>query len=362
MFKQLKQLFAPRQAAAIQDELLVNAYCTLNEVPPLPFPHRLHGRRDGGDPALRHELGGFLHYLQSLGGGKMSSTRYHVMRHVQRSRHQLSFGVARTDAAAIAALADWALAANALLQLPDGQPRDPHLKVLVSSKDGGAEADAAVPYPAAATQRKTATEAMLAARGLPSSPHLPPLVAEPELRLRGIPETGRRAVALLAVALRAESLASGNPLPAEELERKLPGLSQVLSPIEAAFLAAGQPDAAELARFSWRYESLQTLEWALGLGELPWPDQPCDAALTARSLLERLEDVARDALTLRPPAEILDALDLHYRLHWLVRQARKEGKPLPAGIDPGVVSERHHALNWLACFEDAGWDDTDTPT
>ena len=362
MFKQLKQLFAPRPAAAIQDELLVNAYCTLNEVPPLPFPHRLHGRRDGGDPELHSELGGFLRYLQSLGGGKMSSTRYHVMRHVQRTRHQLSFGVARADAAAIAALADWALAANALLQLPDGQPRDPHLKVLVSSKDGAAEPDAVVPYPAAAAQRKARTEALLASRGLQHSPHLPPLVAEPELRLRGVPETGRRAVALLAVALRAESLASGNPLPAGELERKLPGLGQVLSPMEAAFMAVEQPDAVELARFSWRYESLKTLEWALGLADLPWPDQPCDAALTARTLLERLEDVAKDKLTLRPPAEIMDALDLHYRLHWLVRQARKEGKPLPEGVDAGVVSERHHALNWLSCFEDAGWDDTDTPT
>lgn len=361
MFKQLKQLFA-RRPAAIQDELLVNAYCTLNDVPEPNFPHQLHARRDSGDPEMRNELRGFLHYLQSLGGGKMSSTRYHAMRHIQRTRHQLSFSVVRKDAAALAALADWALAANALLQLPDGQPRDPHLKVLVSSADGGAEADAVVPYPADAWQRKARTEARLAGRGLHPSNHLPPLAAEPELRLRGVPETGRRAVALLAVALRAESLASGNPLPAAELERKLPGLSQVLSPQEAAFVAAERPGDAELAQFSWRYECVKTLEWALGLAELPWPDQPCDAAQTARTLLERLEDVATNTLTLRPGAEILDALDLHYRLHWLVRQARKEGKPLPEGVDAGVVSERHHALNWLTCFEDAGWDDTDTPT
>jgi Domain of unknown function (DUF4272) len=358
MFKQLKKLLTPR-AAAPDDELLVNAYCTLNTVPDPSFPHRLHARRDSTDPEMRSQLAGFLHYLQSLGGGQMNSTRYHVMRHVQRTRHQFSFGVAREDAGA---LADWALAANALLQLPDGQPRDPRLNVLVSTKDGGAEPDAVVPYPADAWRRKAATEARLAAAGLHPSKHLPPLAGEPELRLRSVAETGRRAVALLAVALRAESLASGNPLPAAELERKLPGLGQVLSPRETAFLAAGHPDAAGLAQFSWRYESLKTLEWALGLGELPWPDQPCDAALTARALLERLGDVAQDRLTLRPAPEILDALDLHYRLHWLVRQARKEGKPLPAGIDAGVVSERHHALNWLTCFEDAGWDDTDTPT
>jgi hypothetical protein len=32
------------------------------------------------------------------------------------------------------------------------------------------------------------------------------------------------------------------------------------------------------------------------------------------------------------------------------------------GLDPGVIQERHHALNWLVRFEDAEWDDVDTPT
>jgi hypothetical protein len=359
MFKQLKKLFAPRPAAADHGELLVNAYCTLATVPEPPFPHRLHGRRDDTDPEMRQQLGGFLHYLQSLGDGKMTTTRYHAMRHVQRTRHQLSFDVAREHAAA---LAEWALQANALLLLPDGQLRDPHLKVLVSSANGGAEADAVVPFPAEAWQRKAATEATLAARGLAPSPTLPPVVAAPELRLRTAAEAGSRAIALLAVALRAESLAAGKALPVAELEQKLPGVRQALSPLETAFLDAEQPADAELTQFSWRYESLLTLEWALGLAELPWPDGPCDAATVSRTLLERAEEVVGAKARLRPAAEILDALDLHYRLHWLVRQSRIDGKPLPTGIDAGVVSERHHALNWLCSFEDAGWDETDTPT
>jgi hypothetical protein len=85
-------------------------------------------------------------------------------------------------------------------------------------------------------------------------------------------------------------------------------------------------------------------------------------ALAPRALLDRIKDAAAGRLALRPAVEILDALDLHYRLHWLVRQARLDGKPLPAGVDAGVVSERHHALNWLTRFEEAGWDETDTPT
>jgi hypothetical protein len=358
MFNQLKKLFTPRPAAD-HDELLVNAYCTLATVPEPPFPHRLHGRRDDTDPEMRSQLGGLLHYLQSLGSGKMTTSRYHAMRHVQRTRHQLSFSASRQDSAA---LAEWALHANALLLLPDGQLRDPQLKVLVSSADGTAEAGAEVPFPAEAWQRKAATEATLAARGLHPAATLPPVVAEPELRLRTAAEVGPRAIALLAVALRAESLAAGNPLPVAELEQKLPGVRRALSPQETAFLQVEQPADAELTRFSWRYESLLALEWALGLAELPWPDGPCDAAATSRTLLERAEEVVGAKARLRPAAEILDALDLHYRLHWLVRQSRIDGKPLPAGVDAGVVSERHHALNWLSCFEDSGWDDTDTPT
>jgi hypothetical protein len=358
MFKQLKKLFAPR-APADNDDLLVNAYCTLATVPEPPFAHRLHGRRDDTDPEMRRQLGDFLRYLQSLGDGKMSTTRYHAMRHVQRTRHQFSFDASRQDAAA---LAEWALQANALLLLPDGQLRDPRLKVLVSSADGAAEPDAVVPFPAEAWQRKAATEATLSARGLQPAATLPPVVAEPELRLRPTAEVGSRAVALLAVALRAESLAAGKPLPVAELEQKLPGVRQALSPLEAAFLDTEQPPTAELTGFSWRYESLLTLEWALGLVDLPWPDGPCDAAATSRTLLERAEEVVGAKARLRPAAEILDALDLHYRLHWLVRQARIDGTPLPAGLDAGVVSERHHALNWLSCFEDSDWDQTDTPT
>ena len=58
----------------------------------------------------------------------------------------------------------------------------------------------------------------------------------------------------------------------------------------------------------------------------------------------------------------LDALDLHYRAHWAVRQAQMEQADPPGGLIPGVVLERHYALNWLVRFEDAPWDEVDTPT
>ncbi|MGU3547175.1 DUF4272 domain-containing protein, partial [Methylobacterium sp. A52T] len=73
---------------------------------------------------------------------------------------------------------------------------------------------------------------------------------------------------------------------------------------------------------------------------------------------------AADAARLRPPGEILEALDRAWRAHWVVRQARQKGATL-AGLNGDVVAERHVALNWLTGFQndrETPWDATDTPT
>ncbi len=106
------------------------------------------------------------------------------------------------------------------------------------------------------------------------------------------------------------------------------------------------------------------LEWALGLVDaLPFPDAICDVPLTSRTLLQAGDlQGALHAARMRPDSEILDALDQHYRLHWIVRQAQVQQQPAPAGLNADVLMERHHALNWLVLFEGNDWDDVDTPT
>jgi hypothetical protein len=64
---------------------------------------------------------------------------------------------------------------------------------------------------------------------------------------------------------------------------------------------------------------------------------------------------------LRPLGAVLDETDMIYRLHWAVRQAQLDGGVPPASLNPGVVTERHHALNWLTRYEDQ-WDDVTTDT
>lgn len=337
--------------------LLINAYCTHRAPPPLGFPHELNARRDRSDPELRPHLDGFAGFITKGGERQMTRTLFHVLCHLRRVRHHLSL---RVDEAHLGAFAAWGWEANAVLFLPDGTIRDPACATLVDP--GGAEPDAAavVPYPEEARARKAATEAALAARGVKLPPNLPPVVAEVELVLREPAEVAARARALLVVALRGESLAEQDPLTEEALEERLPGACAALTTAERR-LFAEEPTKQEVLDATWRYEALQALAWALELvPDLPYPSGACDVPALAKALLAPAEPARPPRL--RPASDLLDALDTTYRCHWAVRQAHLDEQEPPGGLSPGVVAERHHALNWLARHEDADWDDVSCPT
>ncbi|MES2018325.1 MAG: DUF4272 domain-containing protein [Pseudomonadota bacterium] len=358
MIERLKSLFARKALdappAPAGETILFNAYCTCLTIAQPTFAHTLHARRDLQDPELLEHLNGFCGYVLGRGDGAMSRDKYHVILHLQRVQQHLSItvGVGDTDA-----LYAWAAQANALLFTPDGHVRDAQGRVLVNATDGKADPQACLPYPAQALARKAASEAALAARGITIPDTLPPLICEDELALRTKDDVVERARALLLVALRAESVASGEPMPVDLLISKMPLADDALSPKEQAFLQQDAPSQQDCAQLIWRYESLYLLEWALGLvAELPFAAAPVDTASAVATLIEMRGP------QLRTEGEILDALDLHYRLHWHIRQSRLKKLGETAGVDADVVMERHHALNWLVRFQHAGWDDVDTPT
>ncbi|QYF94271.1 DUF4272 domain-containing protein [Massilia sp. PAMC28688] len=356
----LNSIFGRKQPAPaavpepVGETVLYNVYSTLVEIPAPQFPHLLHARRDLSDPDLLEHLNGFCSYIFGRGDGKMSQDKYHVILQVQRVQHHISMGVAAADKEAFQA---WAMAANAIVFTPAGHVLDPQGRILVSGQNGTRAPDATLPHPDQALARKARTVALLEQRGITVPATLPPLVGESELVLRTNDEAVGRARALLMVALRADSVASGEPMSAELLMNKMPLADDYLSDQEREFLDQEAPSQNDCAQLIWRYESLYLLEWALGLvDELPFPDAPCDSASTAATL------ISMRGPQLRGASEILDALDLHYRLHWHVRQKRLKKQGEADGVDADVLIERHRALNWLVRFEHAPWDDVDTPT
>ncbi len=166
-------------------------------------------------------------------------------------------------------------------------------------------------------------------------------------------------MALCIVAVKGEGLE-------QELIDKLVeqySLASAFTPDEKAFIENPNPTQHDRVQFAWRYEGYWVMLWALGfLDKLERPDTICDVKLAVSILRDHGRDGFLKKAKLRPQAELLDAADLIYRYHWAVVDARVNESEAPAGLDSGIVMERHHALNWLIGYMDQEWDDVSTDT
>lgn len=358
VFDLLKSILGNGRGAG-RGERLLNVYSTLTTLPPIDFAHRVVGRRDLSDTGLQPDLKGLIDFVRSCGDGGMTPNGYELMRHLQHVKQQIRLQVADSQ---LSEFATWAGLANAVVVHEDGSIRDPNGAVVID-RAGRQDGEARLPHPADAWARKARCEAQLAERGLQVIPGLPPVFGANEVQWRLPAEVAGRAMALLVVASHAEHVREGRNSGLEELERDLPGAFDHLSPKEKEFLEMPRPDQRLVSRMGMRHESLELLAWALGLlPQLAFPEQVCDASRITATLWQTIRaDWLRQARLL-PGGEILDALDLHFRLHRLTRAAEADRRQLPVGLMPAVVFERHVALNWLVCFGNADWDDVDTPT
>ncbi len=205
--------------------------------------------------------------------------------------------------------------------------------------------------------RKQWMEGVLEGQGIPVNRHLPPIESEATVTVRTPQEIAQRLVALLAVAAKGEGVEQAI------VERFIADkqAASYLSAAEAAFIANVEPSDHDRLQFSWRYEAAWVMFWALKFIETPleFPGQCCDVPL----LIGTSRDTADLAAKGRHETNsILNEADLIYRYHWAVRQASIDGNDPPGGLHPGVVMERHQALNWLICYCDADWDDVGTDT
>lgn len=342
---------------------LINVYCTVKELPELDFPHKLNSRRDLSDPELGEHLNGFTGYVMNRcggGDGQMTQSKYYVYRHLQRTRHHLSLNVEEKD---FPGFVNWGWQANAICFQQDGTVTDPSCFILVGPDCEEPEDDAQLPFPPDAVARKLETDQLLEEKNIMVPASLPPVVAETEVEIRPADEVARRALALFQVCVRAESLAEKDEIPFSQLKKNSPLGCASLSPLELEFMKAESAEQREIIAFSWRYEALFLLQWAMGMvDELPYPSAICDVPALAKRMVGIDEQAFIDNAKLRPAKEILDTLDLHYRLNWLVHEAGKENLDNVKDLEAGVVHERHYALNWLTGFEDADWDYVDTPS
>jgi hypothetical protein len=135
---------------------------------------------------------------------------------------------------------------------------------------------------------------------------------------------------------------------------------------EKLFLTASEPTKNDYIKATWRIESLNILLWSIGkLKSAGSTASLCDT--------QAIQDMS-DSYYLRSTKEfiknaklidrelILSQKEVIYQLHWEVRDARIKGIAPSDKHNPGVVQERHYALNWLIGYMDQEWDDITTDT
>jgi hypothetical protein len=213
--------------------------------------------------------------------------------------------------------------------------------------------------PKEARDRKARSIAVLKKEHVPFIDHLPVIETEAQAKRRTTDEVAARAMALCIVAIKGEGLEQPK---VEKLVKKF-GVADAFSPKERTFIDNPEPSKDERAQFSWRYECYWVMLWALGfVDDLARPDKMCDVHKAVSVLIDLgREDFLKKA-KLRSATEILDAADLIYRYHWATTQASVDKKDPPAGLNPDVIGERHHALNWLIGYSNQEWDDVRTDT
>ncbi|RAL21452.1 DUF4272 domain-containing protein [Thermoflavimicrobium daqui] len=214
--------------------------------------------------------------------------------------------------------------------------------------------------------RKQRSEEKLLQSGLIVNPSFPVLPSEADIQARSAQDVAKRALALynlLGVIFYEEPEKIVQWTIDEGLWDSLSPREQEIFSIPTSGKDAGEKSWALKALRSniltWRVEALWILLWCLGkVDYLGLPQEKIDGS-EIREFMPALGESVHAFVTqakLRPLSEILDQIDIHYRVYWAMSEAEEEGKELLIHLDSFILYERLHALSWFAGFEEE-WDD-----
>lgn len=210
-----------------------------------------------------------------------------------------------------------------------------------------------------AQERRARSEKILKEEGVPINDWLPFIETVSESTRRDTQEVAIRAMALCIVAAKGEGVDQDL---IDQLVKSF-DLASSFTPKERVFIENTNASQHDHIQFVWRYECYWVMLWALGfVDKLARPETICDVSVAIPLLRDNGRDGFLQKAKLRSQAEFLDAADLIYRYHWAIVDARINNREMPAGLEQGVVMERHYALNWLIGYQDQDWDDISTDT
>jgi len=206
--------------------------------------------------------------------------------------------------------------------------------------------------------RKSKTNAFLVEKNIKQSKTLPCIADARNVEIRSFENISNRIFALTAVAVKGEGIEQKH-LDRFIEDKRISSFTEK----EKVILQKEVLDDQEKAIATWRYESLNALMWAAGLmPELKFPSDICNVQEIVGLIQTRSRDELEASMYIRSKEEILDELDKVYRMNWACVDARIKGEQVSGGIHPGIVYERHYALNWLTQYQNQDWDNVQTNT
>lgn len=137
-------------------------------------------------------------------------------------------------------------------------------------------------------------------------------------------------------------------------------LANSLTKKERKFINSGVGNASE---FQVQIEGMWALAWSLSFLDSIKADEPCRSDfVTLLPDLRRLEtaSVFREAAHARPVAQVAEAMDIAFCLHWHLVDTELHNKGWDLEIAPYGVIERRRAFEWL--LSDSSWDDVPLDT
>ncbi len=211
-----------------------------------------------------------------------------------------------------------------------------------------------------ANERKTKTEKHLESLNVPVNKDLPALEEDHLIEIKSAKEIAERLLILTYLCVSAQNKENKEIIDFLKEE----DLWNSVSENEKKLFAKSRYKKQELMEISWRAECIKVLLWAINkIDRLDFPNKQCNVSKMLELIPEYmapLKEFVQNAKT-RSKQEILDMTDLIYRIHWATRQAELEGKAIPAKVDPGVIEERHYAINWITNYGE-NWDEILTDT
>ncbi|NQY99362.1 MAG: DUF4272 domain-containing protein [Bdellovibrionales bacterium] len=210
-------------------------------------------------------------------------------------------------------------------------------------------------------ERKSRSLRKIAEMGVPTLDSLPVIPSSSQTQLRDTETLARRIITLAAVAVKGETRES--EISFQVLEKYEIDPAEV-SPFELQFLKDPSAPDNIFVNCTWRYESLYALMWAAGyMADLKSPTEIVEVP-SLIPVIRDSQDFDDFVSKARPQNKnsVLDELDFTYRLAWACTEARVNNQDPAAGLQPGVVYERHYAFNWLINRYGEDWDNISTHT